>query len=452
MYLCIRACIVQYLCRSLQVLVGAATALASVSHLDISCNPLAAQDTVELITSVAGASSALCSLAMQSLSLCGVSVPLAEAFRAAASSLQHVDMQKCVMTDPDYRTVLLCMRDLEHLTYLDFSWMYGCAPDTASCISGLPFSSLKHLGLPVDCNIDDACAILVEQLPTSTCLTCLVLTGGGTFGTPSPSHVDNARQVLQATASLPKLVTLSCMAMPIGSAVSESLSGGEIQTQGALTLPMRNLTIRNPSLYSPGYRTLFEMAVQGIPLHPWIHLGGLTSLCLDAPNNFEFPGAVAGFMQSLGCLSELRRLDLKNFRVVQSSSEALSRTLASLQSLTALCLTGSCVVPVTSMCAPPKPYEHPNTSISKLVRLEHLSLTGPQCHELPFGKVAWSLVELTRLTHLDLAYGTSGKGFMPMSERIAIAVGRLPRLMELKLDLYNTHGVLLCCVRARLAQ
>lgn len=432
-------------CCTVQVLVGAAAALASVSHLDISCNPLDPHDSATLITAVAGASGALCSLVMRSLSLCGVNIPLVEAFSGSDSSpnVQHVDMRDCVLTDPDYRALLQCMTDLQHLTYLDFSGLCieGCTPATASCISGLPFCTLKHLGLPVDCSIDEVSAVLVQQLPSSSRLTSLVLTGG-TLYSPALSYVDNARQVLQATACLPGLVTLTCMAMPIGSAVAESVSWDAVQAQSAITLPLRNLTIQNPTVYSPGLRTLFEMAVQGIPYHPWGQLSGLTRLRLDAPNNFEFPGAVAGFMEALGCLSELQSLHLKNFRVVQSSAEALSRTLASLQSLKVLCLEGSCVVQVKSMTVAPEPNEHPNTAISKLIGLEHLSLTGLQCNELPFGKVAWSLVELKRLTHLELAYGTSGKGFVPMSERIAIAVGRLPRLKELKLDLFNTHGLL----------
>lgn len=144
-------------------------------------------------------------------------------------------------------------------------------------------------------------------------------------------------------------------------------------------------------------------------------------------------------MQSLGCLAELQSFHLRGFRVVQHSAEAMSETLASLKPLTALSLTGS-TVQVKNMHAAPKPNEHPNTAISKLISLEHLSLTGPQCQELSFGKVAWSLLELARLTHIEIADGTSGKGFVPMSERIAIAIGRLPALKKLRLDLYNTHG------------
>lgn len=110
-------------------------------------------------------------------------------------------------------------------------------------------------------------------------------------------------------------------------------------------------------------------------------------------------------------------------------------------------LSGSCVVQVKSMHAPPKPNEHPNTAISELVTLERLCLSGPQCNEVPFGKVAWSLLKLTRLTHLEIAYGTSGSGFVQMSERIAFAIGsHLPALRALRLDLYNTHGTTLYCL------
>jgi hypothetical protein len=380
----------------------------------------------------------------------GLNKPLPEALSAPDGwpNMQKVDMHGCSTTASDYSALLQSMATLEHLTYLDLSAMdVSCThgSDHGPEMPGLQIAALQHLGLSVDCAQQYICAPLAQQLPRCTSLTSLVLTGPATGKVPL-ACVENACQLLHAASCLPNLAVLTCGAVPIGSAVSEgavSSSPEDIEPAACSdTLPIQSLTVYNPDTYSPEVRAVYEMAVHGVPSLPWQRLAGLTHLQLEAPSNFEFTGAVAEFMQSLGCLNGLKSFHMSNFRVVQRSAEALSGALAAMTLLTALSLCGSCVVQVKSMYATANPLEHPNTAISKLVSLERLALTGQQCHELPFGKVAWSLMLLTRLTHLEIAYGTAAKGFLPMSERIAIAIGRLPDLQELRLDLFNTHGVL----------
>lgn len=329
----------------MQTIVASCSALASVTHLDISCNPLEPQDIAALVTAVAGASSNLVSLVMQSLSFtAGLTMPLPAALSAPEYWLkvQKVDMRGCSLLGTDYSALLHCLASLQHLMHLDLSAVSVVDSDHSSnahALDELQFSTLQHLGLSVDCAVHEVCAALVRQLPRSTSLTFLDLTGPSTGQVPLPC-VDNAHQLMQAAACLPSLAVLTCTAMPVGSAVSEIVPEEGVPCTDSL--PIQSLTVRNPDTYSPGLKTVYEMAVHGIPCHPWTQLRGLLHLCLEAPANFEFAGAVAEFLQALGCLTALKSFHLSDFRAVQLGATALSETLSAMKSLTALVVRSAC--------------------------------------------------------------------------------------------------------------
>lgn len=435
-----------------QVLQCAADALSSVTHLDISRNPLSPQDTADIVKTVTRSSTRFASLVMRSLDFTSHETDqgLADALNISEgwAHVQKVDMSGCNLLAHDYPALLLqCMSVAQQLTCLDLSDLVLIDPIHGCCspdyLAGIRVSSLQHLGLSVDSAADDVCACLAHLLRSSRSVTSLVLSD--IRQVQNSSAIQNGRQLLQSSACLPNLAFLTCCP----SLISSSAAGSDAQDDDPPfakgdALPLQNLTVRYPRIHCSHMRLkeVYELSTQGIPSYPWRQLGALTQLNLEASPSFEDHTAMAACMRSLGILTALKSFSLMSFKLVHRSAEALSESLANLRALTALTLRGTCVVQVKSLYAAPKPNEHPNTAISKIVSLERLSLTGLQCHELPFGKVAWALQELTALTHLDIAYGTSAKGYVPMSERIAIAVGKLPALRELRLDLYNTHGVL----------
>lgn len=121
---------------------------------------------------------------MQSLSFTsGLNEALPETFSAPASwiNVQKMDMRGCSLLAADYSALLHCMAELQHLTYLDFSAIDLMNPKDSSAnahatyTSGLRFVTIKHLGLPVGCAVDEVCAALVDPLPSSTSLTSLIL-------------------------------------------------------------------------------------------------------------------------------------------------------------------------------------------------------------------------------------------------------------------------------------